>query len=243
MIPSIKPPAAAPEIDYPDSDGQPMGETGWHIAAILYLYGALRDHFAHRDDVYVAADMFLYYQEGLPSAVKAPDCMVIFGVPSTPERGSFKTWVEAAAPTVIFEITSESTFRVDVGEKLDVYAQLGVPEYYVFDPLSSCFDAPLFGYRLRDGRYEQAPLEADGGLTSPALGLRLVPEEALLRLIDLQTGRPMLTGQEKSAEVNAERQRAKQERQRADALAAEVEQLRALLAGRDPKPETWTTED
>lgn len=196
-------PAHSTEVHYPDSDGQPLGETGWHVTAIFYLYGALRDHFAHRDDVCVAADMFLYYQEGLPSAVKAPDCMVVFGVPGTPERGSFKTWIEGAAPTVIFEVTSESTFRSDAGEKLDIYARLGVPEYYVFDPLSSCFGAPLSGYRLQDGRYEPTPLEADGGLTSPALGLRLVPEESLLRLIDLQTGRPLLSGQEKSAEIDA----------------------------------------
>jgi hypothetical protein len=46
----------------------------------------------------------------------------------------------------------------------------------------------------------------------------------------------LLTAQERVEELNAERQRA-------DALAAEVEQLRALLANREPKTQNRTTED
>jgi hypothetical protein len=43
---------------YPDSDGKPMGETGFHVLAMIYVWQALRDFFAGRDDIYVATDMF-----------------------------------------------------------------------------------------------------------------------------------------------------------------------------------------
>jgi hypothetical protein len=66
------------------------------------------------------------------------------------------------------------------------------------------------------------------------LGLRLLPEGRLLRLIDARTGEPVLTRGER---LERERERAEQERERADALAAEVARLQALLAGREPPRE------
>ncbi len=51
---------------YPETDGEPMGEGAFHLAAMVYLYAALSRLFEHRDDVYVAADMFVYYEEGTP---------------------------------------------------------------------------------------------------------------------------------------------------------------------------------
>jgi len=47
--------AAIAEVDYPDSDGEPLAETPWHLAAITYLLQALKGRYADRDDVYVAA--------------------------------------------------------------------------------------------------------------------------------------------------------------------------------------------
>ena len=65
-----------PETDddrlYPSSDGAPVGETDWHIWALILLREALEDWFAQRLDVYVASDLFLYYVEGDPAASKAP---------------------------------------------------------------------------------------------------------------------------------------------------------------------------
>lgn len=61
---------AAARVIYPDSDGKPIGETGIHVRASFHLYSALRWLFRRRlhTDVYVAASMFLYYQEGKPRA-------------------------------------------------------------------------------------------------------------------------------------------------------------------------------
>jgi Uma2 family endonuclease len=222
-------PAAVPEVHYPDSDGQPMGETGIHVLAILMLYEALRRHFRGRTDVYIAADMFLYYQEGDPKKVKAPDVMVIFGVAGNHERRSFKTWVEKVEPSVVFEVSSGETIREDLHGKRDLYARLGVAEYYLFDPLGDCLEPRLQGFHLVGSNYEPKPADADGSLTSPLLGLRLRADGSQVRLINLQTGQPMLNFPEWPQALEETSQALEEESRRADALAAEVERLRKLL--------------
>ena len=51
-------------IEYPCSDGTPMGETDVHVDCILYVRSALKWHFATagRQDAYVSANSFLYYE-------------------------------------------------------------------------------------------------------------------------------------------------------------------------------------
>ena len=68
-------------IEYPCSDGTPMGETDVHIDCILYVRSALKWYFARagRQDAYVSANSFLYYEQGNPRAVVAPDVYVVLG--------------------------------------------------------------------------------------------------------------------------------------------------------------------
>ena len=173
--------------------------TSWRSSSCTRL---LKDLLAGRADVYVAADMFLYYERGNPRASKAPDVMVIFGV-GNHKRRTFKTWVEHAVPTVIFEISSDETYEEDLHGKREVYQRLGVAEYFLFDPLGDCLDPRLQGFRLEDGQYVALTPEPDGGLISVQLGVRLVPEGDMLRLIDLRTGQPLLTSQEKSERLRS----------------------------------------
>jgi hypothetical protein len=227
------------EVVYPDSDGRPLGETGFHVDALFGVHGALRILFAGRDDVFIASNMFLYYEEGNPKANTSPDCMVIFGVPNR-QRRTFKVWVEGTVPAVVFELSSDETYREDVRAKRELYERLGISEYFLFDPVGDCLAPRLQGFRLEDGRYVPLAPGPDGGLTSPRLGVRLVPEGTMLRLVRLDTGEPILTRLEaeerllaEAAERDRERRRAEKERSRADALAAEVERLKALLEGRE----------
>ena len=123
-----------PEVFYPSSDGEPMAETPIHIRALILLLQAMEDFLGARTDIYIAADMFWYWVEDNPQASRAPDLMVIKGV-GRAERRSFFSWREhGAVPCLIVEITSEKTWREDLNEKRQLYAQLGVAEYYVFDP-------------------------------------------------------------------------------------------------------------
>jgi Uma2 family endonuclease len=233
-----------PEVDYPASDGQPMGETEFHVDALLLLYATLKEHFRRRP-VYVAADMFLYYEAGNPRPVKAPDLMAFHSV-SKHRRRIFKTWEEKAVPCVIVELASDNSVAEDLGEKKGLYAQLGVREYFVFDPEHICLDPPLLGFRRRGRKFVPLPLEPDGCLACQELGLRLRAEEYVLRLVDGRTGKPLLSPLERALEdrqrlkqarqrTEQAEQRAEQAEQRADTLAAELERLRAE-SGKGERP-------
>ena len=68
------PPAA---VDYPSSDGKPLAENDAQLHAIHYAFGALRLYYAARTDVYVSADLLIYYEEGNPRVSVAPDTFVV----------------------------------------------------------------------------------------------------------------------------------------------------------------------
>ena len=105
------------EIDYPESDGEPMAETDSHLTLIAYLLAMLRSFFESRE-VYVGGNMLMYYEEGDPTQCVAPDLFVVFN--TTPERRrSWFIWKENKAPDVIFEFTSKSTRLQDRGAKKD----------------------------------------------------------------------------------------------------------------------------
>ncbi|CAN2047293.1 putative restriction endonuclease domain-containing protein [Candidatus Magnetomoraceae bacterium gMMP-1] len=244
------------DIIYPESDGEPMGETGFHVRASMYLYGALSQYFIDRKDIYVAANMFLYYEKGNPRANKVPDVMVIKGVDNY-ERRTFKIWEENAIPCVIFEITSKSTAIEDLMNKSKLYESLRVSEYFLFDPLGEYLESALIGFRLKNNVYLPINLDSNGRLFSKELGVFLTIESNILRIIDAKTNNLipslneaiMLIGQEaqraeqetkraeqetKRAEQEAKRaeqeaQRAKQEAQRADAAEAETKRLEAII--------------
>ena len=205
-----------------------MGETQLHVMAIIHLYGVLTSFFRHRDDVCVAADLFLYYEQGQPSACKAPDVMVVEGVMGKHPRRSFRTWEEGVVPTVIFEITSPKTRNEDLFTKPAVYAALGVNEYFVFDPDADGLEPALAGYRLHDGVYHPLQVDATGRLTSQKLGLSLEAECPLLRLIDVRTGKRLLTDNELEEKFDESRRELEAERRRAAELEAELASLRAV---------------
>jgi Uma2 family endonuclease len=210
------------DLIYPESDGQPMGETDWHILAMMLLRQALDDVFADQADVYVGSDLFFYYIEGDPSASTAPDGMVVKGVGKHLRR-TFKTWVEKAIPSVMIEICSQKTWKGDLGAKRLLYERLRVAEYFVFDPEARYVKPPLRGFRLRRGKFQPLAAAVDGSLTSKELGLRLVAEGHMLRLIDARTGEPILTRQESKEQ---ERRGKEQEKQRADLAEQQKEQER-----------------
>jgi hypothetical protein len=56
----------------------------------------------------VLADQFLYYAQGFSRLRVAPDVMVIFDIPQQP-YDNYKIWETGKIPSIIFEMTSEST--------------------------------------------------------------------------------------------------------------------------------------
>ena len=191
---------APPAVEYPCSDGQPMAETEFQLIPLIDAISALRSHFAGREDVYVVGNMFLYYQEGNPRAVVAPDLFAVVGAPKH-WRHTYKLWEEPKAPDFVLEVTSRSTRKVDQGRKRDIYASLGVGEYWLFDPTGDWLAPRLQGLRLHEGGYRPMPSvpTVDGGLLlhSEALGLDVRLEAGeVLRFHDPATGQDLLSYEE-----------------------------------------------
>ena len=233
---------AAVEVEYPSSDGKPLAENDAQRAAILYGIGALRVRYAGRRDVYVSCDLLIYYEEGNPRVSVAPDVFVVFGVEDR-MRMNYKVWEEGKGPDFVLEVASPGTWREDVGRKREVYARLGVKEYWLYDPLGEHLEPALQGNRLVDGEYERQPLvkSVDGRLVlySETLGLELWAKGRKMRFRDPQTGLDLLSHDEehdraereatarRSAEIQAEREAVL--RQAAEARVAELE---ALIGGK-----------
>ncbi|MEA5582851.1 Uma2 family endonuclease [Nodularia harveyana UHCC-0300] len=209
-------------IEYPSSDGEPIAETYIHLYAILTTLEVLKQYLTGRQAT-VLANQFLYYAPGFPKLRVAPDVMVIFDVPPG-GRDNYKVWEEGQVPQVVFEMTSQGTQKQDQEQKKLLYEQLGILEYWLFDPKGEWINAKIQGYRLQDEIYH--PIT--DGLSQP-LGLRVEVEGELLRFYRLDTGAKLLIPTELAELAEQERQRAEQERQRAERLA---ERLRAL--GVDP---------
>jgi Uma2 family endonuclease len=215
---------------YPDTDGFTTVESEFHYIAIKHLYGALSYWYRQRDDVYVAANMALYYEEGVPAKNRGPDIMVAMGVRGKHARRSFRTWEEGVVPAVIIEVTSIGTQHEDEMIKTRVYADIGVKEYFMFDPEGTYLDPRLRGLRLIDEEYELMAADDSGGISSPELGLRLVPEDELLRLVDPATGKPLPTEEEYAEELDEAKRRAEEALREADQAKSEAEAERRRSA-------------
>ena len=227
-------------IDYPDSDGLPMAESESQFWPILYGGSALDRYYQARDDVYVVGNLLLYYQEGDPGKSISPDLMVVFGA-SKHIRSSYRLWEEPKAPDFVLEIASESTHRIDRGVKRDIYASMGVLEYWQYDPVGNYLEPPLLGFRLAEGRY--LPISAtaqEGGmlaLRSEVLGLELrltsgAPVREALHFYDPLRGEYLRTYREAEARLEQAEDRLEhtegQLRQTQDRLREEQSARQAL---------------
>ncbi len=212
---------APPAVDYPSTDGKPLAESDFQATPLIYAREALRDHFRHRDDVYVAANLLIYYQEGTRASV-APDVFVVIGAPNR-DRMSYRLWDEPKGPDFVLEVTSRSTRREDQGPKRELYRELRVAEYWQYDPTGDYLRPQLQGERLSGGEYQALPMdeleEGTLALTSGVLGLELRVMERGLRFRDPVTGEDLLSHAEHRAGREQERQgrqQAEQDRQRAE---------------------------
>jgi Uma2 family endonuclease len=161
---------------YPDSDGKPMAENDQQYRCMVETRFALEQHYRLDAQVYVGADLLIYYEEGDPSKSVAPDVFVTIGVPKGIRR-NYLTWVEGKTPDVVFEFASPGTWRADLSWKHGLYQGLGVREYFLFDPTAEHFHPPLQGYRLKGGLYRPVSLletkRGEIGLYSQVLRLEL----------------------------------------------------------------------
>lgn len=246
-----------PIIDYPDSDGEPMADNDPQYRCITDTRFALEQHYHDNPQVYVGADLLIYYVEGDPTKSVAPDVLVSLGAPRG-NRRSYRIWEEGKPPDVVFEFASERSWRGDLGWKWGLYQGLGVREYFLFDPTGEHFSPVLQGYRLGESGkegYRRLPLIASPageiGLISEVLGLELwVKADGgegmpwVLRLYDPRADQWLPTpageaearraAEARAAEAEARAAKEAQARHAAEAhaaaLEAELDRLRTELA-------------
>ena len=205
------PPIPNDGVHYPESDGEPVAESDFQYVPLTYATSALSVHFSEEPDIYVTGDMLIYFVEGDPSKSIAPD---VFLIPNLDKRfrTSYFMWLEGQVPTFIMEITSNSTWRDDIGRKRDLYESWGVSEYWLYDPTEETRLTPLLqGFRLVDGVYEPIEVEFDGesyrGFSS-VLNLELHARKDWFRFFNPMTGEYLNNLEEaEAARLSAERER------------------------------------
>ncbi len=165
-------------LDSPLEDFEPMPEGDKQRRNLSYATEALKLWFEQLPDIYVSGNLFIRYEEDGAEKRIAPDIFVVFGT-SKEDRISYTVWEEdGKVPDFVLEITSKGTVTKDRKQNPLIYRDLGVKEYFQYDP-SSKFLKPnsLHGLRLENGEYvaiASSVLE-DGTLSlhSEVLGLDL----------------------------------------------------------------------
>ena len=222
------------QLEYPESDGLPMGETDTHRRWMIRI-DELLSYRLREQRVYVGSNLLVYYEPGKPSRFVVPDNFVVFDC-EPGERRVFKIWEEERVPDVVFEITSQSTSQEDLVKKPLIYEAMGVREYFLYDPTASYLKPALQGFRLAKGRLVLMEPSTDE-LSCETLGVNLRLSGYDLLLIDTVTGDLLLTeaeankvkAEEEGVRAEAERLRADDERIRAEAerIRADDERIRA----------------
>ena len=231
-------------VFYPCDDGLPMSENDWQFVAIV---NAVCDLKIALPEAKVMGNMLLYPERGNPHNTRAPDVMVARGVPRH-KRNSYRVWQEGKPPDWVLEVASDRTVEVDVAEKRQEYAEVGVPEYWLFDPKGTLFEAGeprLQGLALvpgvppADAYYEPLEARIERGqrvIHSDALRLDVRIEDELLRFSDPRTKQDVRHHFETEAlveEAAAAQRAAEARRADAEARVAELEaELRDLRARR-----------
>ena len=227
------------EVDYPE--GTPMPEGYLHMRRRMELAWALRHWFERRgDDVgaWVCCDINVYYKQGDPKVVVAPDVAVAFGVDEAAvrDKNTYKVWEAGAAPCFALEIASHKTVRTDLYVKPAKYAELGVEEYWRLDPTGGALlDPPLQGERRVSGRWTPIEVSPDaaGGLRgrSNVLGLDLCWQPPKLRLWDITEGDWIPDPDDIDAQLDDMNAQLTEVVAARTAAEAEVAELRARLRG------------
>ena len=242
---------ATTTIFYPETDGLPLPDGEYQAPLLTDTVTPLRLHFMDVEGAHANGNTFIYYVEGDANRRVSPDCYVVFGLSddaleslSQEGNNTYLLWEVGKPPDFVLEIASRSTADRDQGFKRDLYARIGVGEYWRYDQTGGDFyDEPLLGERLVDGGYELMEMrqESDGSVWahSDALNLDLwwmdgdlrywdpVKEEWLNTPEEDRVGRLAEAARADAAEARADAAEARAAEERNARLAAEAE-LRRL---------------
>ena len=232
------------EIDYASLDFDPdvadvppdAMEQNEELNEILGLLRARFTDFGQRPDVFLDRETNICYDRSNLNVRVAPDVYIAFGVDAEAirPRKLYLPWEVGKAPDWVLEIASESTSRVDVERKPAIYAHIGVPEYWRFDPMGGRYHGePLYGGKLVNGEYQTVGLttEPDGILKgySETLELYFCWDDSWPRFYDPSTGTYLENWRQTSAARAEAEARAAEATARAEAESAARSRAEAEL--------------
>ena len=251
-------------LELPDSDDTPVDNEGQNDIPNGLRF-SLAQIWEERQDWFFGVDMGIYDRQGqkegkatmlAPSTV--PNGFLSVGVVRRKDTWGRRSYVLAEEGQVIPVLALEYLSKTYGGEydgKLDVYAQLGVPYYLVYNPEGRRKHQPLEMYHLEQGKYRLQPIVEPYWIPEIKLGIGRVqgqmsgiqiewlswfdrlgkpyplPEE-IIKTLQARERRHQVNeiklkrlAQQKQLEADQERSRA----ERAERLA-EQERLRAAMA-------------
>ncbi len=226
------------EIDYASLDYDPderelppdAMEQELAVQEILGLLASRFTDFGQRPDTFLSSNTILCYDPRNLNVRISPDVYLAFGVDAEAirPRKLYLPWEVGKPPDWVLEIASASTAREDTGRKREIYARIGVPEYWRFDPTTEgrYHGERMAGERLVNGEYQPIELttEPDGILKgySPVLELCLCWDDGWPRLYDPATDTYLTNWRQERAAFEVAR----------DAYEARIARLEAALRRR-----------
>ena len=184
-------------------DPGPLPEGMHQNPTLLYAANALISRLRELSGVFVDFNTFVYYDRTNRNRRVSSDLHVALGVDTVAirERHGYLIWEVGKAPDFVLEIASESTARYDCTGKRDLYASIGVGEYWRYDSTGGdYYGTPLFGEQLVNGEYRpfEVHTTADREIWahSPVLDVDIYWGDDRLRVYDPDSGSFKLDAEE-----------------------------------------------
>ncbi len=209
-------------------EGYIIPERTSHTDMAVELRNMLRAWATHHAEMTVFHD--LIFEWGHPEIGNyAPDIAVVPNVqdPET-DRGIFQVAQEGVRPVFVIEVVSPKTRKTDKINKVRDYALLGIQEYVYIDVRKTRREivSEIVGYRLRDGAYEQMPVDEDGAVYCETLAVRIGVHNATVWVEDATTGKDLLSYLEIAQAYTVAEDRAAAAENRIAELEAQLRALR-----------------
>lgn len=206
---AIKAPTFTPDDQeyYPLHEEDDVPETVDHEATARYARGSLAARFRNW---FVTGDVCVYWERGNTRDYRAPDLFVVKEALSEPVKRVYQLWKQPPIAFVL-EVGSRTSFRTDVGPKVEIYQErIRAAEYGHVD----LDHGQQRLWRLGpSGVYEEVAPEPNGRLHSEELGLEFgLDADGVLRFYTPDG--EILLSHEEEARLRQEEARRRQEAER-----------------------------
>ena len=222
-------------VFYPERPDE-LPDAMYQFPKLVHTMDILLCRYEDRPDVLVSGDNAIYYEQGNPKVHRSPDGFIAFGVDRDAilQENGYKVWEVGKPPDWVLEIASPSTARVDLGIKREIYASIGIGEYWRHDLSGGdYYGEPLVGEYLQNGQYHRFEIRtSDDGVAwghSPALNLDLHWGDYRLHYFDPVAGEWLLGLREHTVLLADERAARLEGRAELEAERAAHEQTRRQL--------------